>query len=180
MISLDISVVGTPAPQGSKRHVGNGVMVESSKRVKPWRLDVKAAALDARWRTGHATFTGPVRVEIYFTLPRPKHHFRTGGHANELRPNAPTYVATKPDLDKLLRSTFDALGEAGVWRGDAQIAEVVTHKRYLEIDDGAHVGCVMTISELSRTELRRGPTSCAEDMTHPDLFDLPNARGATP
>ena len=31
------AVLGLPAPQGSKRHVGEGRMVESSKRVKPWR-----------------------------------------------------------------------------------------------------------------------------------------------
>ena len=36
------TVHGLPAPQGSKRHVGKGVMVESSKYVKPWREAVKA------------------------------------------------------------------------------------------------------------------------------------------
>jgi Holliday junction resolvase RusA-like endonuclease len=41
---LVITVFGQPAPQGSKRHVGHGVMVESSKKVKPWRQDVVAAA----------------------------------------------------------------------------------------------------------------------------------------
>lgn len=30
-MSLTVTVLGTPAPQGSKRHVGNGVVVESSK-----------------------------------------------------------------------------------------------------------------------------------------------------
>lgn len=34
------AVFGLPAPQGSKRHVGEGRMVESSKRVKPWRRQV--------------------------------------------------------------------------------------------------------------------------------------------
>ena len=43
---ITIRVYGTPAPQGSKRHVGRGVMVESSKKVKPWREAVKQAALD--------------------------------------------------------------------------------------------------------------------------------------
>jgi Holliday junction resolvase RusA-like endonuclease len=34
-----------PAPQGSKRHVGKGVMVESCKNVKPWRLLVSKTAI---------------------------------------------------------------------------------------------------------------------------------------
>ena len=34
---IEIKVIGLPAPQGSKRHVGHGVMIESSNNVKPWR-----------------------------------------------------------------------------------------------------------------------------------------------
>jgi Holliday junction resolvase RusA-like endonuclease len=34
-----------PAPQGSKSHVGKGVMVESCKNVKPWRLLVAKTAI---------------------------------------------------------------------------------------------------------------------------------------
>ena len=45
MNEIFIPVIGIPAPQGSKRHVGNGIMIENSKRVKPWRQDVKEAAL---------------------------------------------------------------------------------------------------------------------------------------
>ena len=43
---IELYAVGDPAPQGSKSHVGNGVMIESSKRVKPWRRQVAAAARD--------------------------------------------------------------------------------------------------------------------------------------
>ena len=37
---FSLFVPGIPAPQGSKRHVGHGVMVESSARVKSWRVDI--------------------------------------------------------------------------------------------------------------------------------------------
>ena len=43
MNEIFIPVIGIPAPQGSKRHVGHGIMIENSKRVKPWRQDVKEA-----------------------------------------------------------------------------------------------------------------------------------------
>lgn len=35
---------GFPAPQGSKTHVGGGRLVESSRRVGPWRGTVRTAA----------------------------------------------------------------------------------------------------------------------------------------
>jgi hypothetical protein len=41
-----IVVQSAGAPQGSKRHLGNGVMIESSQRVKPFRQDVKFAAAE--------------------------------------------------------------------------------------------------------------------------------------
>ena len=34
---LSFDVKGVPGAQGSKRHVGRGVMLESSKKVAPWR-----------------------------------------------------------------------------------------------------------------------------------------------
>ena len=46
MTPVEFEVVGLPAAQGSKRHVGNGVMVESSKALKPWRSAVAEAARD--------------------------------------------------------------------------------------------------------------------------------------
>ena len=45
---FSLTVYGVAAPQGSKRHVGNGVMIESSNRVRPWRQDVRFAALEKR------------------------------------------------------------------------------------------------------------------------------------
>lgn len=129
MTALTIVVHGTPAPQGSKRHLGKGVMVESSKRVKPWRQDVKYAALKA-CGDEYETLIGAVALTVMFYMPRPKGHYRTGRYAGELRAGAPDYPAGKPDLDKLVRSTMDAIGEAGVWRDDAQVVTVLCEKHY--------------------------------------------------
>lgn len=67
------------------------------------------------------TLTGPVALEVTFTLPRPKAHYRTGRNSHLLRDNAPHRPDRLPDLDKLLRSTMDALTAAGVWADDAQV-----------------------------------------------------------
>lgn len=127
-------VYGTPAPQGSKRGFVNrsgGVsMVESSAKVKPWRQDVKHAALD--FLAAGDPITGPVRVDITFLLARPKGHYRTGKNSALLRDSAPEFPAVKPDVDKLLRSTLDALGEAGVWKDDAQVVGANVWKLYAD------------------------------------------------
>lgn len=149
-MTLAIRVHGLPAPQGSKRHVGNGVMIESSKRVKPWRQDVKHAALTAVAEKHGVTYAfaplnGAVRIDIRFLLPRPKHHYRTGRNANLLRDAAPLWPAVKPDIDKLIRSTLDALGEAGCWHDDAQVVSIHAWKSYA---DATTSGAVITIEPM--------------------------------
>ncbi|MGH9251885.1 MAG: RusA family crossover junction endodeoxyribonuclease [Acidimicrobiales bacterium] len=141
--SLVFTVYGLPAPQGSKRHVGNGIMVESSKRVKPWREDVRQAALDAL----REPFTGPVEMHVTFTLPRPKGHYRTGRNADLLRDAAPKFPAGKPDLDKLLRAVMDALTSAGVWKDDAQVVHALVTKCY--DGDGFRPGADVSIHEAT-------------------------------
>ncbi len=128
MTRLDFWVLGVPAPQGSKRYVGNGVMVECSAKVKPWREAVKWAAL----REGQLTLPAdaPLRVELMFVLPRPRGHYRTGKNAHLLRDAAPRRPAAKPDIDKLIRSTFDAMSDARVWRDDSLVATVLALKVY--------------------------------------------------
>jgi len=119
--AFEVIVRGIPGPQGSKRHVGGGRMIESSKKVKPWREAVVAAAVEARAEA--AALTGPLAVEMVFTLTRPRGHYRSGRNAHLLGTRAPAQPATKPDLSKLARSTEDALTTAGVYRDDALIAE---------------------------------------------------------
>jgi len=128
---LVILVYGTPAPQGSKRHVGHGVMVESSAKVKPWRADVRQAALEAMatspwWEPA----ADRLLMHVTFALPRPRSHYRTGKFAHLLRDNAPAYHATKPDIDKLIRSTCDALTSAGVYADDSRVCQVFATKVY--------------------------------------------------
>lgn len=145
MVSSDtvvfwFNVTGFPAPQGSKRHLGNGALVESSKKVKPWRADVKAAAelaiTDPRfapWRT----LEDPVHVAVTFRFRRPKSHYRTGRNAHLLRDNAPTDPVSRAygDIDKLARSTLDALDAAGIIADDSLVYSLVAKKRWCLPDE---------------------------------------------
>lgn len=109
-----------PAPQGSKRHVGQGRLIEQSKRVAPWRAAVKAAAQSEY--AGRESLDGPLRADIVFTVQKPK-------SAPKTRRTWPV-TRSSGDLDKLLRSTFDALSDAGVIKDDSCIVYVCAGKRF--------------------------------------------------
>ena len=119
---------GTPAMQGSKKHVGRGIMVEASRRTRPWRETVKQAALDAMHL--HDRHDGPVQIRATFAFDRPQHHYRTGRHAHLLRDTAPAWPANRGsgDLDKMLRACFDSLVDGGVMRDDAQVVRTTASK----------------------------------------------------
>ena len=89
-------------------------MVESSKKVKPWRDSVAWAGIDAQYRL---PFKGPVRCEIVFSLRRPKS-----------APKRVLWPSKKPDLDKLVRSTMDGITSGGVWEDDALCVELSSRK----------------------------------------------------
>ena len=129
---LQIRVFGEPAPQGSKRHVGRGIMIESSKKVKPWREAVKYATLATQSDTT-TPLDGPVAVMISFYLRRPQGHFGTGRNVGQLRSSAPEYPSVRPDIDKLVRSTLDALGDVNVFTDDSRVVNLLAFKNYATV-----------------------------------------------
>lgn len=48
MNTITFRVEGDPAPKGSKRHVGNGRLIESSKKLPAWMRAVKQEAAKNR------------------------------------------------------------------------------------------------------------------------------------
>ena len=128
---LELTVVGTPVPQGSKTFVptaaGGRAKESNEKALKPWRASVAAAALDAMGEL--EPLVGPLELRAIFVFPRPKAHFGTGRNAGRLKPSAPSIVSTKPDLDKLVRAVGDALTGI-VYRDDSQLAIVHAEKHY--------------------------------------------------
>lgn len=132
------SAFAEPAPQGSKRHVGGGRMIEASKKVAPFR----AAVADAIFRTFVATaddrnFTEPVVVWATFYLPKPK-------SVRRLLPSV------SPDLDKLQRSLGDAMSiNARLLEDDALIVKWHSAKVYAATpeDVGVRVAIKLATAE---------------------------------
>lgn len=140
---------GTPAPQGSKNstalkdksgaYTGKVNVYESSKKLKPWRKIVAAAARKARG----ATLDGPVILTIEFRIQRPKGHYGTGRNAGKLKPSAPAYHLKKPDVDKLERGILDALTMAKVYGDDSQVVTVTSFKTF---DDHGAPGATVHVA----------------------------------
>lgn len=123
-------VEGTPAPQGSKRHVGHGRLIESSKKVKPWR---EAVAREARKHYPRPK-QGPIRLTIIFAMPRPKAW-------GKLRRDP---MIQRPDLDKLVRAVCDAL--TGIaWQDDSQVTRI--HACKVRAEQDAPTGARIEIME---------------------------------
>src|SRR5690606_36155780 len=107
-VRLDFFVPGDPAPQGSKRYLGDGRMVESSKRVAPWRADIRTEAETVMNPRHEALGAAPVYVQLDFYLSRPESHNGTGRNAQKIKASAPKCPG-RPDVDKLARAVLDAL-----------------------------------------------------------------------
>ncbi|HNP58832.1 MAG TPA: RusA family crossover junction endodeoxyribonuclease [Gordonia sp. (in: high G+C Gram-positive bacteria)] len=123
MGTFTVFIPGIPAPQGSKRHVGRGILIESSKKLAPWRT------LVAYTLGNHPGLelidSGPIHIGIAFTMPRPKSTPKT-------RPTPP--AVKKPDLDKLVRAILDA-GSGVAWRDDSQVISITATKRVAELHE---------------------------------------------
>ena len=141
MNAITFNVQGMePATQGSKRSVGNGILLETNKRLRPWRSLVTDAAL----LTNTPLTTSPVSVAITFRFLRPKAHYNKSG----LSPRAPSHLTSKAkgDIDKLTRAILDALTGTLLY-DDSQVVQLSAHKRY--ICPGELPGALITIIPLS-------------------------------
>lgn len=126
MTEISFRVYGQPSPQGSKRYVGNGRMIESSKKLPAWR---KAVTDAARQVAPKQPLDCPVSVQAVFWLPKPQ----------KPRFNAP--ATQQGDLDKLCRAVGDSIEAAGVLKNDARITTWHATKHYATPTNppGAHI-----------------------------------------
>jgi Holliday junction resolvase RusA-like endonuclease len=141
---LIITVYGDPAPQGSKKFVGvingRGMLVESSKRVKPWRAEVERAAREAT--QGAAPLDGNLVLRMVFTMPKPL--------SSPKRKR--TWPNKKPDVSKLCRSTEDALKTAGAIADDSRIVEYARLAKVYPNEDPEALSSTGVRIEIGRLE----------------------------
>lgn len=148
---FEIVVLGTPAPQGSKKAFvvapkGGGkpravVTDDNPKPLQAWRSAVQETA--NRWvdwwedevsedgRGSWRPWSGPIMLKITF-------HLRAPGVVPKDRLGWPT---VRPDLGKYQRSTEDALTAGRIWGDDGQVIAALPRKVYADPGQpaGAHI-----------------------------------------
>lgn len=127
---IHFTVYGKPEPAGSKRHVGNGRIIDSNPKAAEWKQQIADVAGSSM--NGAELLEGPIALTLVFHLTRPKSHYGKKG----LRPSAPQHPAVRPDTTKLVRAVEDALTGI-IYRDDAQIVQQLCRKDYTE--GAAHV-----------------------------------------
>lgn len=138
MTVLEFTVVGTPAPQGSKNGYvrgGRAVIVDKNPAaLRSWRQDVRQAALEAIPDGWDADQLYTVVVSFVLARPKslPKSH--SGLHGR------------KPDVDKLARGVLDALTEARVFRDDSRVWALTATKRYE--NERLRPGCLVQVQAV--------------------------------
>lgn len=117
---LQLTVEGNPVPQGSFRHVGNGRIISANPKLNAWRHTI---ADQIALQTLERLIEGSIRVDLVFTLERPKSVSRE----RRARPTV------KPDIDKLVRATLDAISlerYVQLIKDDSQVTDLHAAKRY--------------------------------------------------
>ena len=133
---IRIDVLGSPAPKGSARAIMRGGYAQlvagssdvGKRKMLSWESAVREQAHDFVSTAGPAFVEKALAVTIVFRLQRPASHWskKPGGG---VLPTAPVAPRTKPDIDKLARSTLDAL-TGSVFDDDARIVELMVRKEY--------------------------------------------------
>jgi Holliday junction resolvase RusA-like endonuclease len=80
---------------------------------------------------GFTPYLGPLQVDFYFYLPRPKSHYGTGKNTGKLKKSAPRHPITTPDFDNTIKHVCDCLNKIA-WDDDRQICRASVYKGYAE------------------------------------------------
>jgi Holliday junction resolvase RusA-like endonuclease len=116
---IEFTAYGIPQPKGSTKSFvvgGKAVTTSDNAKVKPWQEVVSWAAQQHR---PEQIFRGPVIVELDFHFLRPK----------SVSEKKRRFHTVKPDIDKITRSTLDAL-KGVIYADDSQVTTLLVAKKY--------------------------------------------------
>lgn len=128
---ITIEVPHLAAPQGSHRQGFGKSVQETNPKTEPYRHAVAEAC--ERWCDQHflgepLLLDGHLEAEFVFRMrPAPK------SDPDRPSPNV------APDLDKLVRSTFDGLTRGKLWKDDARCVKVTAEKIHAVSEEGTGV-----------------------------------------
>jgi len=94
-------------------------------------------ALAAKKVAPKKPITGPVFVDMLFSMPRPGNHHVSCDKSRPVKKTAPHYHVSKPDVDNLAKAVLDVLSDIGYWTDDQlvsvlKVAKIYTQSEYQE------------------------------------------------
>lgn len=151
---IAFEVLGTPAPKGSSRafvnkktgraFVAPGGAKSTEDKIASWNVAVREAAARAIGEVVSPPFVEvALAVTIVFHMKRPKGHWGTGKREGTILASAPPRPMGKPDIDKLTRTTLDAMTGC-VFDDDSRIASLALDKVWAA---PGREGATITITE---------------------------------
>lgn len=122
------------APQGSHKQGFGKSVRETNPKTEPYREAVSEACLkvmDAQhiW----VPMDGCLEVHLDFYMPPIK------SAPDRCHPN------TAPDIDKLVRSTFDGITRSQLWKDDARVVGLTTWEYFAESLEDTHVDIAVRV-----------------------------------
>lgn len=131
--------------KGTQEFTGRVAITDKNRLTPLWRRSVITAARPNGTAAVRPVLDMPLIVRLHFTLSRPV------SVSERKRP----YPIVKPDVDNLVKPTYDALTNSGIWKDDNLIIGQVTSKAYV---NGYHAdgtpaldepGCVIEIFKIT-------------------------------
>ena len=126
---MRIIVEGNPVAKKRPRFARRGKFVAT---YNPQKKEEGSFLARAKGQIGRK-MAGPLRVDCWFYIPRPKSHYGRGRNSGRLLITAPKHIMGKFDVDNLLKHCLDALN-GYAWDDDGQIIALTGIKAYA--DDG--------------------------------------------
>ncbi len=129
--TITLTIYGDPKAQKRHRHA----KIKSKKGLDfitnydPSKSEKQNFLLTVQNQRPKEPFDVPLSVDMAFYFSRPKGHYGTGKNANVLKPSAPKWHTSKPDVDNLRKFYMDSLNKI-YWKDDSVICAGQTLKQY--------------------------------------------------
>ncbi len=127
-IKITFSILGKPKYLQRHRHTNRGGYVHT---YDPSAKDKKDFLLQAMQYKPKTPILSAVKLSVWFLMPRPKSHYRTGKFVGILKDSAPSLHTIAPDTTNLVKFIEDSLNKV-FWKDDCQIYAVIAQKLYDE------------------------------------------------
>lgn len=138
---------GNPVPQPRQRHrafIKNGKAMAHNYTpekhpVQAWKRIIQNCFKNDKIEK----IEGPIRLDLYFVIDRPKSHYRTGKNAHLLKDSAPEkWHLQKPDSDNFTKAVMDAINGLDIWNDDNQVCILTVQKVWIHKEQpnpGCHI-----------------------------------------